>query len=324
MLFSLACALTFLPLPVQTPSVAQTTQTTDRTWSLAPRWTSGQVTRYQTQTSFDLTFHTDDKEKLETTFQFGTDATLRYIVKKIESDGGLQVSVTSDGGKITDISGDTRDVPKEPANYPRLVTLNRWGTLRKLEDEGKNGKAANPLESVFDLTNLLVQLHFLSFPETPVKIGDIWTAKYPLPTIGKSEKGKGAKPDEKEKPEPEIILLNTHTGYGDSIMRFLERSNLPPKTFVGISTDLKDQELEKISREKGHTFIRYAAADEALPEEVYRDKKEIEKRFSKPFRNRDPKKEQQADNNLRRCYDAMNIFEIALQEHCTGRASLVA
>ena len=127
-----------------------------------------------------------------------------------------------------------------------------------------------------------------------------------------------------EKPQPEIILLNTHTGYGDSIMRFIERTNLPPKTFVGISTDLSDQELEKISREKGHTFIRYAAADEALPEEVYRDKKEVEKTFPKPFANHDPKKVQQAENNLRRCYDAMNIFEIALQEQCTGRASLLA
>jgi hypothetical protein len=126
-----------------------------------------------------------------------------------------------------------------------------------------------------------------------------------------------------EKPEPEIILLNTHTGYGDSIMRFLERSKLPPKTFVGISTDLTDQELEKISREKGHTFIRYAAAEEALPEKVYRDKQEIKKRFAKPFHNRDPKKEGQADNNLRRCYDAMHIFEIALRENCTSRAQLM-
>lgn len=127
-----------------------------------------------------------------------------------------------------------------------------------------------------------------------------------------------------EKPQPEIILLNTHTGYGDSIMRFLERSTLPPKTFVGISTDLKDQELEKISREKGHTFIRYVAADEALPEDVYRDKQEIKKRFAKPFRNREPKKERQADSNLRRCFDAMNIFEIALQSNCTDRSSLLA
>lgn len=127
-----------------------------------------------------------------------------------------------------------------------------------------------------------------------------------------------------EKPEPEIILLNTHTGYGDSIMRFLERTKLPPKTFVGISTDLNDQEIEKISRQRGHTFIRYAAADEALPEEVYRDKKEIEKRFAQPFLHHDPKKVRQAENNLRRCSDAMKIFEIALREQCSDRASLVS
>lgn len=126
-----------------------------------------------------------------------------------------------------------------------------------------------------------------------------------------------------EKPEPEIILLNTHAGYGDSIMRFLERTDLPHKTFVGISTELKDQEIEKISRERGHTFIRYAASEDALPEEVYRDKNEIAKRFPKPFVNREPKKERQAESNLRRCYDAMNIFEIALREGCTNRASLL-
>jgi len=127
-----------------------------------------------------------------------------------------------------------------------------------------------------------------------------------------------------EKPQPEVILLNTHGGYGDAIMHFLERSNLPPKTFVGISTDLTDQEIEKISREKGHTFIRYAATEEALPEEVYRDKQEIKKRFTKSFYNRDPKKERQADNNLLRCSDAMHIFEIALQEKCFDRRSLLA
>ncbi|MBU6340141.1 MAG: hypothetical protein KGS48_01495 [Bacteroidetes bacterium] len=126
-----------------------------------------------------------------------------------------------------------------------------------------------------------------------------------------------------EKPQPEIILMNTHAGYGDSILRFLERKNLPPKTFVGISTDMSDQELEKITREKGHTFIRYASADEALPEKVYWDKQEIKKHFPKPFTNRDPKKEAQADNNLRRCYDAMQVLEIALDEKCFNRARLL-
>ncbi|MBL7828748.1 MAG: hypothetical protein JNJ57_19085 [Saprospiraceae bacterium] len=123
--------------------------------------------------------------------------------------------------------------------------------------------------------------------------------------------------------EPKVILMNTHAGYGDSIMRFLERTKLPPKTFVGVSTDLTDPELEEISSKRGHTFIRYAAADDALPETVYRDKKEIGSHFPKPFKNRDLKKIRQSDSQLRRCYDAMNILEIALQAKCYNRESLL-
>lgn len=124
-------------------------------------------------------------------------------------------------------------------------------------------------------------------------------------------------------PEPRVILMNTHTGYGDSIMRFLQRTDLPPKTFVGISTDLTDAELEHISTQRGHTFIRYAAGDDALPEAVYLDKKEVGRRFRKPFVNRDPKRIRQSENQLRRCYDAMNILEIALRAGCYDRSSLL-
>jgi len=138
------------------------------------------------------------------------------------------------------------------------------------------------------------------------------------------------------RPDMDVILLNTHTGYGDSIMRFLEDEPLPPRTFVGIQTTLTDQELEQISRKRHHTFIRYVTGDEALPEEVYLDKKAIKTQYPNPFmrqetastskdqREYEKKREKQADNTLRRCFDAMNILESALRAGARNRAQLAS
>jgi hypothetical protein len=43
----------------------------------------------------------------------------------------------------------------------------------------------------------------------------------------------------------------------------------------------------------------------------------------KPFDTEDPKRQRQTDNNLRHCYDAMNIFEIALNRKSTNRRELL-
>lgn len=143
-------------------------------------------------------------------------------------------------------------------------------------------------------------------------------------------------------PQQQVILLNTHTGYGDSIMRFLEHEPLPARTFVGIQTSLTDKELEKITRERGHTFIRLVNSENLLPIEVYRDKKIIKARYPNPFirdenkRKNKPEKnlekekeiererERQADQSLRRCFDAMNIFETALRAGAAGREQTAA
>ncbi|MCB0523524.1 MAG: hypothetical protein R2778_02075 [Saprospiraceae bacterium] len=125
------------------------------------------------------------------------------------------------------------------------------------------------------------------------------------------------------KPEPSVILFNTHAGYGDAIMDFIAKADIPAKTFVGISTGMKEQELEAITREKGHTFIKYARNEEALSEEVYRDKKHLYEIFPRSLENGTTQQERAIDNNLSLCYDAMNIFETALRENCTNRASMV-
>lgn len=123
------------------------------------------------------------------------------------------------------------------------------------------------------------------------------------------------------KPEPSVILLNTHSAYGNLVMRFLQNTRgLPRKTIIGLPgvTNISDQDLEQITRERGHTVIRFDNASEALPIEVHTFKKGLEKQFAaRMFRQRN------SDNSLRRCFDAMNIFETALKNGAATRAALV-
>jgi len=123
------------------------------------------------------------------------------------------------------------------------------------------------------------------------------------------------------KPEPSVILLNTHSGYGNLVMRFLQKTRgLPHKTIIGLPgvTDIGDHEIEQITRERGHTVIRFDNSSEALPLEVYRFKKDLTKKFPAKFFSQSG-----TDNSLRRCFDAMNIFETALLTGETERGGLV-
>lgn len=123
------------------------------------------------------------------------------------------------------------------------------------------------------------------------------------------------------KPEPRVILLNTHSGYGNLVMRFLQKTKgLPPKTIIGLPgvTNIGDQELEEITRERGHTVIRFDNASEALPLEVYQFKKRLTEQYSAKFFNT-----RITDNSLRRCFDAMNIFETALKQGLVYRRGIV-
>lgn len=119
------------------------------------------------------------------------------------------------------------------------------------------------------------------------------------------------------------ILLNLHSPYGNLVVRALQmakKGEIKPKTIIGISgiTNLKDPELQLLTKEKGHTIIRYETTDELLSEEVYLLKEKIEALFPKKFFQI-----RTSQNSLRRCYDAMNIFEAALQAGLTNRSALV-
>lgn len=120
-----------------------------------------------------------------------------------------------------------------------------------------------------------------------------------------------------------VILLNLHSAYGNLVIRALQqarKNEIKPKTIIGISgvTNLKDPELQALTREKNHVIYRYETAEELLPEEVYHLREKIEGRYPGRFF-----KIRTAQNSLRRCYDAMNIFATALQAGKTHRGALL-
>lgn len=122
----------------------------------------------------------------------------------------------------------------------------------------------------------------------------------------------------------DVILLNLHSAYGNLVIRALQeakKGEIKPKTIIGISgiTNLKDPELQALTKEKQHIIFRYETTEELLPEEVYLLKEKIELEYPKKFfqaRN--------TQNSLQRCYDAMNIFETALRSGKTHRTALLA
>ena len=121
-----------------------------------------------------------------------------------------------------------------------------------------------------------------------------------------------------------VYLLNTHGGFGDEIIRYLENTpSVRNKVFVGISTSLSDTKLEEVTLKSGHKFIRLVEEDEALPANVYADKKEITQKYSKPYVHADREKTAGADNQLHRCYGAVNIFRAALQDNKYTRDSIL-
>ncbi|MFM7401666.1 MAG: hypothetical protein ACKO4W_12250, partial [Bacteroidota bacterium] len=108
------------------------------------------------------------------------------------------------------------------------------------------------------------------------------------------------------------------------IIRYLEQTpSVKNKVFVGISTSMSDTKLEEVTLTSGHKFIRLVAEDEALPASVYADKKEIAGRYPKPFKTDVREKITEADNQLHRCYAAVNIFRSALQEKKYVRDSIL-
>lgn len=114
-----------------------------------------------------------------------------------------------------------------------------------------------------------------------------------------------------------VILLNAHSGLGNQVFRYFQRNTISPKTIIGLPgvTNLPDSVLDAITR-KGHTIITLENNNDIFPRELYEKEQDMRSSPDTAFMKKNYR------NQLRRCFDAMNIFETALQKGNYHRASL--
>lgn len=120
-------------------------------------------------------------------------------------------------------------------------------------------------------------------------------------------------------PADSVILMNTHIGYGNELLNFLRTANgIPPKYLLGLpgTTNLSPRVLEEISK-KGHTIISFETGTEAFPVRLERDTQALRRVYPRVLFTHE-----RTSNNLRRCFDAMNIFQKALEEGKNTREGL--
>lgn len=161
-----------------------------RAFTLTPHYTKGQTLRYDTQSNWTMRFKSDDKTGGSIVLSSVMDLLTRYKVRETKSDGSAVLAVLSDGGKLLDASNTAQKLTVDPENYGRTATLDRQNRLLSLKDPAKTGKGSS-LDGLFSQSNLFVPLHLLPLPDKPVKTGDTWAARYPLPN---------AKPDTNKTP----------------------------------------------------------------------------------------------------------------------------
>lgn len=114
-----------------------------------------------------------------------------------------------------------------------------------------------------------------------------------------------------------VILLNAHSGLGNQVFRYFRSHTVAPKTIIGLPgvTNLPDSVLDAISR-RGHTIITLESNNDIFPRELYEKEQELRNSPDTAYLKKNYR------NQLRRCFDAMNIFETALQKGNYHRGSL--
>jgi hypothetical protein len=152
-----------------------------RAFTLTPHFEKGQVSRYKTLNSMNLAFTTPEGKGASIGQSMGIEITLRYRVQEIRPDGTVVLSVLSDGGKLVNPPDEPTTLPKETDKAQRTALLDKQGHILSLKSPG-SASNTGPLGGLFDqMVNLFIQLHFLPLPEKPVKVGESWTARSPLP-----------------------------------------------------------------------------------------------------------------------------------------------
>lgn len=169
----------------------------NRAFQPTARFEKNQTSRYQTQSSWTMQFKARDGTSANLNLSSAMDTILRYRVRETKSDGSTVLSVLLEGGKRIDASNVMETLPREPDSYPRTVSLDRHAKITALKDPKAAQK--NPLDGLLSQSNLFVPLHFLPLPENPVKIGDTWKARYPLPNA----KADSRKPADKTAESPD-------------------------------------------------------------------------------------------------------------------------
>lgn len=115
-----------------------------------------------------------------------------------------------------------------------------------------------------------------------------------------------------------VILLNAHSALGNVALRYFQHHKVSPKVLIGLPgvTNLDRRILDSITN-NGHTIITLESGSDMLPLELFSAEQVLRsKNDSTIFKSKTHK------NQLRRCYDAMNIFESALRGRNFGRREL--
>jgi hypothetical protein len=134
-----------------------------------------------------------------------------------------------------------------------------------------------------------------------------------------------------------VLLLNLHSKVGNVVMRYFKKYDKKKFTLIGLQgvTNLKSDELDEISK-KGHRIITIDNNSEIFPKELYNEEQALighNKKGKYFLKTQDATfaflkdtdtlffKDNTYKNQLRRCFDAMNIVESGLQKNVTHRTA---
>ena len=150
------------------------------TFAPVMQFDKGQTRRYGAQSSMTLRFPGQNGAASNFVSTTTMGVALRYKVRDTKPDGTSLLSVVSEGGRILDATGAFQNVPREPENTARFLTLDRQSRIIAFKDQTKS-KTSGGVDALFNQSNLLVPLQILPLPDKSVRVGESWSATYATP-----------------------------------------------------------------------------------------------------------------------------------------------